>query len=149
MIKQPIAGMLVLVSSAAFLLTLQSPVSASPSPIRGSSPLGNWVGRWSGEVSETPAPPPGDPKNPYKIVISINKDKKGTVDYPAWKCNYNLAVTAVSATKLNFTETVVNVGPYNCVSQETVVMKATSTGATFTGTAGADVEKGPVSKIAT
>jgi hypothetical protein len=100
-------------------------------------------------VSETPEPPPPDPQNPYKIVISIDsvtKHKVGTARYPAWKCNYTLTRVSVSGAKLNLTMTVINPGPFPCASQGSAVMRATAKGATWRATFTSEVETGSLKK---
>lgn len=99
-------------------------------------------------MSESPAPPPGDPRNPYKIVISIDsvtKHNVGTASYPAWKCNYTLTRVSVSGETLKMTATLKKQGPFDCVGQGSAVMRATEHGATWTLTYGG-VEKGPLKK---
>jgi hypothetical protein len=99
-------------------------------------------------VSQTPAPPPGDPRNPYKLVISIGsvtKHEVGIASYPAWKCNYTLTRVSVSGETLKMTATLRKQGPFDCVGQGSAVMRATEDGATWRLTYGA-VEKGPLKK---
>lgn len=128
-------GIIALVTSFGFLPGAQVATASASSLVPAAMPGPNhWVGTWGGEVSSTPAPPPGDPQNPYKIVISIDsvtRHKVGTARYPAWKCNYTLTRVSVSGEKLKVAMTVINPGPFPCASQGTAVMRATAKGATW------------------
>lgn len=125
---------------------------ASPAASSGSGArvtVQHWIGTWRGKISEQPPPPPGDPRNPYKVVVTIRSVSKrtiGTVRYPTWKCNYTLVKRSVTPGKLRFLMKVVNPGPFNCVNRETVVMRPKAKGASFKGTFASGIEAGSVSK---
>jgi hypothetical protein len=137
----------VVVLPSALIGTASAASLVHPSP--ASAGVKHWLGTWSGKVSQTPAPPPGDPQNPYKIIISINsvtKHKVGTVRYPAWKCNYALTRVSVSSNKLQLTMTVINRGPFNCLSAAGAKMQSTAKGASWRLTGGGVIETGPLTK---
>lgn len=109
----------------------------------------HWIGTWRGKASQNPAAPPGDPKNPYKVVVivrTVSKHTIGTVKYPDWKCSYTLVKKSVTPAKLTFLMKVLHPGPFDCVSTETVVMQSTKKGASYKGTFGGGTETGTVSK---
>jgi hypothetical protein len=137
-------GFVVLVSVLAGLAS-----APAASAARSHVTVRHWIGTWRGKASQKPAAPPGDPKNPYKVVVTIRTVSKrtiGTVRYPAWKCSYTLVKKSASAGKLSFVMTVVHPGPFDCVSTETVVMRATAKGASYKGTFQGGTESGSVTK---
>ncbi len=79
-------------------------------------------------------------------IRSVSKRTIGSVKYPAWKCSYKLVKKSASAGKLSFLMKLVHQGPFNCVSQETVVLRSKAKGASFQGTFAGGIESGPVRK---
>jgi hypothetical protein len=152
MTRPMIAG-LALLASAILGIASAPAVSASVSP-SASSAVGkvnvrHWLGTWSGKLSQKPAPAPGDPKNPYKVVITIRTVSKhtiGTARYPVWKCGYTLVKESATPKELTFLMKVFHPGPFNCVSRETVVLRSKAKGASFKGTFTGGTESGTVSK---
>jgi hypothetical protein len=124
--------------------------SALAAPARnGKVTVRHWIGTWRGKASQHPAAPPGDPRNPYKIVVtirSVSKHAIGTVRYPAWKCNYTLIKRSATPKKLVLTMKVVHPGPFNCVSRESAVMRPSAKGASWHGTFEGGIETGSVKK---
>jgi hypothetical protein len=139
-----IAGFVTLTSVLAGLASGPAASAASPHVT-----VRHWIGTWRGKASQTPMPPPGDPKNPYRLVVTIRSVSKrtiGTVKYPDWKCSYSLVKKSATAGKLSFLMKVVHPGPFNCVATETVVMRSTKKGASYKGTFDGGSENGAVSK---
>jgi hypothetical protein len=151
--NRPLVTGFMLLASAIVSLTYGPAASAAasaPASVASSkATVRHWIGTWRGKVSQHPPAPPGDPRNPYKIVVtirSVSKHTIGTIRYPAWKCSYTLVKTSVTAGKLRFVEKVVHPGPFGCVNRESVVMKPKAKGASFRGTADGATETGSVSK---
>ena len=152
MTRPTLAGLALLASAIVGLAGVPA-ASASAAPAASSAAgkvtVRHWLGTWRGKLSQKPAPPAGDPKNPYKIVVtirSVSKHTIGTVRYPSWKCTYTLVKKSASPRTLSFLMKVVHPGPFNCVNQETVVLRSKAKGTSFKGTFSGGTESGSVSK---
>jgi hypothetical protein len=135
--------------SASVSPSASSATSSAASSAAGKVNVRHWLGTWSGKLSQKPAPVPGDPKNPYKVVVTIRSVAKhniGTVRYPVWKCGYTLVKESATPKKLSFLMKVFHPGPFNCVSRETVVLRSKAKSASFKGTFAGGTESGTVSK---
>ncbi len=152
MTRPTLAGFALLASAIVGLASVPAASAAAAPAISsaaGKVTVRHWLGTWRGKLSQKPAPLPGDPKNPYQVVVtirSVSKHTIGTVKYPAWKCGYRLVRKSASPRELSFLMKVVHPGPFNCVGQETVVLRSKAKGASFKGTFSGGTESGSVSK---
>jgi hypothetical protein len=113
------------------------------------SGLSHWLGSWSGEMTQTPAPHPPEPPNPYQITFSITSlttKKVGTVSYPQWECSGKLKRVKATASTLSLKEVIKNPGPLGCEGESVSIQWTGSGTATWTGTVGGITETGTVTK---
>jgi hypothetical protein len=146
-----LAGALVAVT-AAFAIPVSMCAATGAAGATGSpqgSGLSHWLGTWSGEMTQTPAPGPSDPQNPYQITFSVNSlttKKVGNVSYPQWECSGKLKRVKATASTLTLKEVIKTPGPFGCEGEGVTVQWTGNGTATWTGTVGGISETGTVTK---